>query len=339
MDLTPLIKNKIIKKILVARRDSLGDTLIATPLLRAIKETFPHSKTIVLASPAAKDILEGHPFVDELLLYDKGYPILPIIKKIWRSDFALIVDLHYRSSLFAWLAGIPIRIGRGSKKKSFITHQLPFMTQDIRATDEVLELGRVLGINTENHQLVMPPVKESEKRNAEKILSDNEIDFKKDKLVVLSPYSLGDTKDWPEENYQQVISFLNLHDCKPIIISGRENYTRAASFNGSYNFAGKLNLRETVYLIQMAKLVICGCSSALHFTATTSTPSIAIYGPSNPKKWAPLQNCTVISKFFDCSPCYGIKACERDKECIRLITPQEIIKEIVRILEIKKYIL
>lgn len=337
MNQNPILKNKTIKKIFVAQRASLGDTLLSTPTLRAIKETYPDSKTIFLASPAAKDLLDGHPLVDELLVYEKGDSVFPIIKKIWRSDFALILDVSYRSSLFAWLAGIPIRVGRGSKKSFFLTRQLnfPLNIDERYEAENTLDVARFLGINTANFELTISPVQDEEKSNVRKLLSTAGIDLKNDKIVVIAPYSLDDLKDWPPENYQKIIVFLNQHGYKTIIVSGKENRNKAECFLGAYNFAGDTTIRETVYLIQLAKLVICGCTSVLHFAATTNTPTLAIYGPSTPVRWAPRARCAAISKFLKCSPCHNTgRVCPDYKNCIRLITPLEVINETAKILNI-----
>ncbi|BBB91612.1 MAG TPA: glycosyltransferase family 9 protein [Methylomusa anaerophila] len=328
--------NKPVKKVFVAQRASLGDTLLSTPTLRAIKEKYPESRTIFLASPSARDILEGHPYVDELIVYEKGDRVFPIIKKIWRSDFALILDYHYRSSLFSWLARIPVRIGRSPLNKSFLTHQvLGTPSSDVYEAENTLAVARYAGIDTMNYKLVMAPLKALEQEKADRLLRTAGIDIEKDKLVVLAPYSLSDLKDWPEENYRQVIGFLKKHGYKPVLVGGKEHRSRASGFRGVYNFVGDTNIRETAYLISLAELVICGCTSVLHFAATTSTKAVAIYGPTTPVQWAPRQGCTPISKFLDCSPCYNTgRECERDKLCVRLVTAEEVMREVSQILKL-----
>ncbi len=324
------------KKIFVADRASLGDTLLATPTLRAIKETYPDSRTIMMASPAARDILEGHPFVDELLLYEKGDSVFPIIKKIWRADLALILDFHYRSSLFAWLACIPRRIGRGTKKKSFLTDQvLGTPNTHTYEVENTLAVARYAGIDTTNTQLIMAPCHEQEKQHVKQLLMKNKVDLSMQSMIVLAPYSLSYLKDWPEEYYQELIDFLVLHQFVVVIVGGKEHRERAEKFTGSLNMVGLMNIRETTYLISLAELVVCGCTSVLHFAATTNTPQIAIYGPTTPVQWAPRKNCTAMTKNLPCSPCYNTgQECRDDKLCVRQITPIEVCAAVSQILHL-----
>ena len=322
------------KKIFVSQRGSLGDTLLATPTLRAIKETYPDSKTIVLASPSSREILENHPFVDALIIYNKGDSVFPIIKKIWRSDVALLIDVRYRSSLFAWLAGIPKRIGRGNKKKSFVTDQIAPPDNDTYEVENTLALARYVGIDTKDFSLVMSPATEMEKEHVHLLLREQGV-IENEKIVVIAPYSLSDMKDWPEEYYQQVVDFLTDRKFKLVIVGGKEHHERAQKFQNAINLCGRTGIRETTYLISLADLVICGCTSVLHFAATTKTPQIAIYGPTTPVQWAPRKNCTAITKNLPCSPCYHKgQECQNNKSCVRSIKPEEVLLTISKILEL-----
>ncbi|MEN6414736.1 MAG: glycosyltransferase family 9 protein [Veillonellales bacterium] len=330
---------KNVKKIAVFQRASLGDTLLATPTLRAIKETCPNSRTVILAKPAAKDILDGHPLVDDLLLYKKGDSVFPIIKKIWRADLALVLDSHYRSSFFAWLARIPVRVGRSPVNKSFLTHQVTGTPNcDTYEVENTLAVARFAGIDTKNYQLEMAPVRSHEKEKVHQLLQRTGVKDSDKNFVILAPYSLSDIKDWPSSNYQKVIEFLRIHGYIPIIVSGRENRERADELKGAINFAGRMNLRETTYLISLSQLVICGCTSVLHLAATTHTPQIALYGPTTPVQWAPRTRCIVISKFLDCSPCYGtVAVCPKGKMCIESIEVDEVLSAICKVLNITKH--
>lgn len=76
----------------------LGDVIISTGFLKAIREEFPQSKIAFLVSPKTADLVRL-PFIDELVIYKKGMPMLPVIKQIWRYDIAFYLDFKYRSTL------------------------------------------------------------------------------------------------------------------------------------------------------------------------------------------------------------------------------------------------
>ena len=260
------------KKIFIAHRASLGDTLLATPILRAIKETYPDCQVIHLCSPSAKDMLEGHPYIDKLLTYKKGDPIFPIIKAIWRADLAIILDYHYRSSLFAWLAGIPIRIGRGNKKKSFLTKQVATVISDeMYEAEQTMTVAQAVGIETKNFQLEMAPYRDCEKTKTHSLMTEQGVAIDQDEFLVIAPYSLSDLKDWPQEYYQQLIDYFSNKGYKTVIVGGAEYYQRSLKYTGAINLVGMTGIRETTYLISQARFVVCGCTSVLHFSATTNT--------------------------------------------------------------------
>lgn len=325
------------KRIFVAsQHHNLGDILLLTPVFRAIKETYPDCKVIMMAAPPARGILKGHPFIDELIIYSKkDSPITAFkyIKKIWHYDLALILDHSYRNGLFAKLAGIPMRIGQSDKKgdKDCLTHEILPHQSPLYEVEKFLNIARAAGITTDNYSLSMALAKESEKVKVHQLLIQNNINDA-DNFIVIAPYSLSDLKNWPEENYQEIINFLQSKNYKVIIVSGKENRERADFYNGCYNFAGLTNIRETTYLISLSQLIICGCTSTLHFASTTLTKIIALYGPTSSEQWAPKKNCTVISCNYSCSPCFPFGNICNKNRCITSISPEKVCQEIERIL-------
>lgn len=89
--------------------------------MRAIREQFPSSKLAFMVDPDTAELVDL-PFIDEVIPYDKGMPLLPVIRKIWRYDVAILLDFKYCSAWIPFLACIPIRAGLAHKRKLFMTH-------------------------------------------------------------------------------------------------------------------------------------------------------------------------------------------------------------------------
>lgn len=303
-------------------RASIGDMLLATPVHRAVKETFPNCKLIVVTSSVGFELMSGSPYIDKLISYEKGESVFGVVKNIWRSEAALILDYSYRNAFMAFLAAIPKRIGRG---KNFINVKINSLPVDMFEPLKYLEIAKTLGIDTKNFSLVRPVATAEEKLRVKKLCEEVKRGGKK--FVVIVPYSLNPIKDWKVENYREIISRLKSLGHGVAIIGGKkERELIEKNFPGVRNFAGETNLRESAELISQADLQISGCTSMLHMCSTTNTPAVAIYGPSNPKQWAPKKNCTVISHYLDCSPCYNIAgkiSCE-ERPCIENITVEEV---------------
>ena len=316
------------KKICVMHRASIGDTLLATPIYRALKENFPDAEIIAIVSPVGYELLQNNLYIDTLIKYQKGDSILSVVKKIFRADVAIILDYHYRNALLAFLAMIPKRIGRG---KDFINCRVEELPLETFEPIKYLSLLKPLGISTDNLSLAKIIATDSEKIRAEKLIA--EIKNSAQKLVLIAPISLSPLKDWSAENYREIIRRLQNKNCVVAMIGGNvEREIIEKNFPGVINFAGKTNLRESAEIISRADFYISGCTAMLHVCSTTKTPAIAIYGPTNPAQWAP-KNCTVITHNFDCSPCYNIheKICDGNK-CIQDISVDEVWSAIEKIL-------
>ena len=310
------------KKICIMHQASIGDTLLASPVYRAVKENFPDTEVIAVTSPVGAELFRGNPYIDTLVEYKKGGPVLPVIKKIWRADAAVILDYHYRNALFAFLAVIPKRIGRGKDFINFKVEELPAETFEPK---KYLSLLEPLGISSENLSLTkIFPTDEEKNRVAELVGSIKKPDKK---LVIIVPYSLSPLKDWPSENYREIIRRIEASGNVVAILGGKnESELIKRNFAGVKSFAGETNLRESAEIISLADLQISGCTSMLHLCSTTSTPAVALYGPTTPAQWAPKKNCTVISKNLPCSPCYNVpgKPPCTDNKCIKNISVDEV---------------
>ena len=320
------------KKICFMHQASIGDTLMVTPVYRALKECYPDCRQVVVTGRAGFELLRGNPHIDNLLRYEKGDAVLPIIKNIWRSDAAVIFDYHYRNALYAFLALIPKRIGYG---KDFINVKLYDEPLEMFEPLKYLAAVKPLGIHTDDLTLTRPVATEPEKIHVAKILS--EIKTPAQKLILLVPFSLAAIKDWEPAKYREIISRVKALGHVAAIIGGKAEFERAErEFPDAVNLAGKLNLRESAELISRADLQISGCTAMLHICSTTDTPSIALYGATLPEQWAPRKNCTVITRRLPCSPCYNIDGkppCQNNL-CMKNISVEEVWRVAENILRI-----
>lgn len=311
-----------LRKICFMHQASIGDTLMVTPVYRALKECYPACRQVVVTGHAGYELLRGNPHIDTLLRYEKGDPVLPVIKNIWRADASVIFDYHYRNALYSFLALIPKRIGYG---KDFINVKLYDEPLEMYEPLKYLAAVKQLGIHTDNLTLTRPVPTEQEKLRVTKLLA--EIKSPAQKLILFVPFSLAAIKDWEPAKYREIISRVKSLGHAAAIIGGKSETERAAKeFPDAVNLAGTLSLRESAELISRADLQISGCTAMLHICSTTDTPAIALYGPTIPEQWAPKKNCTVITHRLPCSPCYNIegKPLCNDNRCIKSISVDEV---------------
>ena len=308
------------KKICVMHNASIGDTLLATPVYRALKQSYPQAKIIAVVSYAGEEILQGNPYIDELIPYQKGDSIFHIIKAIWRSDVALILDYHYRHALYAFLALIPKRVGRG---EDFINIKVKDKSNKEYEPLKYLRIAKYIGADSKNTKLTKIEVNDLDKRNVKKLLTKYGLMEKR--FIVIVPFSLSTIKDWESSKYREIIKKIQDDGYKVVMLGGKNERQRIENeFPNVINFAGVTSLRESAAIIEKAKAQLCGCTAMLHVCATTQTPSIAIYGPTAPEQWAPRDNCEVISHKFSCSPCYHLSRKCTENRCIMEISVEEV---------------
>lgn len=298
---------------------SIGDTLMVTPVYRAVKECYPECRTIVVSSHAGCELMLGNPHIDTLLAYRKGDSFLPIIKNIWRSEAAVIFDYHYRNALYAMLAMIPKRIGYG---KDLINVRLKDEPLEMFEPLKYLAAVEPLGIHTDDLRLTRPLTTPEDREHVDELIRSIG-----KSIAIIVPFSLSPIKDWSTEKYRELIRRFRSKNFAPTILGSKDQFDRAREeFPEAINLCGITNLRESAELISRAEIYVSGCTSMLHVCSTTETPAVAIYGPTLPEQWAPRSNCTVITRRLDCSPCYNLNRppCTRNRQCLQDISVDEV---------------
>lgn len=316
-------------KILVLQQNALGDVVISTGVLKAIHDQFPNSKLAFLVSPETADLMKL-PFVDELVIYDKGMPILPVIRQIWHYDVAICLDFKYRSAVLPFFARIPVRAGIAHKRKLFMTHAIerPGDSEQMYFSDYMVKVIREtigLELTHDATHLQVAPATVDDIAAVDRVMSA--ISAGKMKIAI-APFSSTPMKNWPVPYYEEFMAYLSAkYDCQFFILGGRGD--RVAEFPVSGNVTdlrGDLKLTGTAELLRRMDYFVGSCSAPLHIAAAVDTPILAFYGPTSPAKWAPVHKCIHIEHLQPCAPCdrvgYGSR-CNGDNKCMKSITVAE----------------
>src|SRR5216683_7649940 len=159
--LARLTRPGAVKRILVRGTNWIGDAVLTTPALMAIRKGFPQARIALLAKPAIAELLHGHPAVDEIVLYRDPGPhaglggklTLARLLRRGRYDLAMLFQNAFEAAAVTALAGIPNRYGYATDGRSFLlTHRVP-LTPKIRRKHQVeyyLELLKQLDIQVEH---------------------------------------------------------------------------------------------------------------------------------------------------------------------------------------------
>jgi heptosyltransferase II len=353
-------RNAIVpQKILVVRRGGLGDVLMATPLLRGLREHFPSARLYVLASRQAVVGLHGCPWVDEILeVSSSTKDWLRLLQKLRkeRIDTAFILHRFFAASLVPVLAGIPQRLGFSWKNNGFaLTGSIPFTP----ARSQTLQIGQLLTL------LGKPAADPSmefmvNKRaihSAREILAGWRFDPAKP-VVGIHPGG-GETagssdpaKRWLPERFGRLADLLIQNGGVQVVMlqgPGDEPFVDEALKNMRarvLGIASSLPLETFAALIGQCDLVVVNDTGPMHLAAAQKVPVVAIIGPTHPAYTLPRGEMhKVIWAGVPCSPCYHpeeyifgtrqngkkVFACWRaTHECMTAVTAEDVYDVVIR---------
>lgn len=347
MPLIPLLnmrinKNKI-KKILIVRTDCIGDLVLMTPAISALRKNYPNAHIAILLQQYTFQLMECHPDIDEIIVDKiKAKKIKNIMdflryaREIKSRKFDLAIDLFgldIRYPLLLLLARIPFRIGDKSRILLGVFYNIGFINRykdyNKHIVDLHLELLKCIGIKNDFPKLTLK-VNESVNNDFDKKLISFGI-TNNDYLVGIHA-ACNSSKSWNELGYASVIDWLNRNYNAKIILTGSSSEKtqgeRIISLckNKPIDLIGKTSLAELMALVQRMNLFIGSDTGPTHIAAAFRVPTVCIIPTKaiKPARWAPYGNKQIVLYYNPqtrCElKCSGSK-CKSDF-CATSITPQ-----------------
>ncbi|MGE4357358.1 MAG: lipopolysaccharide heptosyltransferase II [Candidatus Omnitrophota bacterium] len=340
---TPKVNEPIYKRILIIRTDRIGDVVLSTPVIKNLRDNFPQSFITIMVRPYTREIVEGNPYLDEVIVYDKErkdrsfLATLKFVFKIRKYKFDLAIILHptNRVHIISFLAGIPKRVGY-KKKLGFLNtdriEEKKYLGEK-HELDYNLDLLNYLGIPSHDRTLFFPIDKEAEEKVV-LFLKENNLEDKN--FVVIHPGASCPSKIWPAENFASVSDSL-IRDFGMkilIVVAEKEAYLgeKVRNFMKETPILalGKFSLKELASLLKRAKLFISNDSGPVHIAVAVGTPVISIFGRKqpglSPKRWGPLgEGNIILHKDIGCKECLAHN-CKIGFKCLLAIKPEEVLE-------------
>ena len=358
----PILPSKAPKRILVISMRHIGDVLLATPVTRSLRHAFPTAQLDVLAYKNTAAILEGNPDIDNIITTDQK-PTLPalfkLILRLFRKyDLCVSTQTGDRPTVYALLSA-PYRVGEvppRNEKGWWKRHVFQRWTEfDDVSTHTVIQHMRLIDLLSipRQYELVTPKALSFSASQYLQSQSD---------YAVLHVYPMWTYKRWALAHWSETGRYLSEKGLK-IILSGspaenEQHYIAELAKTlpaETINLAGKTSLAQLTEIYANAKIYIGPDTGTTHLAAATGIPVIAIYGPTNPVKWAPwpfgycldknpfsrvgsqlLNNIHLIQGQADCVPCH-LEGCERHRQshslCLDTLNTEQIKLAIDQILE------
>ncbi len=293
-----------LRNILVIRTDKLGDVVLTLPVLASLKKRFPQARLTMLLQSYTAEIVEGNPYVDQILYYDREgqqRPFGELLSAVRSAAFdaCIITRSTFRVALLSALSGIPMRIGTGYRWYSFLYNRRVYEHRKTGEKHEVeynLGLLRALGIEPSREEVefgVAVPA-EVEQRIGK---LRNELGIRdSDTVVVLHPGSSGSARDWGPGRFRELAMRLCSQSGRKVIVTGgkgEEALVQQVSPQRTTNcipLANQLSLKELTALIRSSGLFIANSTGPIHVAAAVGTPVIGLYPNvtvASPQRWGP----------------------------------------------------
>jgi lipopolysaccharide heptosyltransferase II len=339
------------EKILVVRTDRIGDVILSTPVLEAIKSSYPKSHVTMMVSPYTKNVVKNNPHLDDVIIDDyenihRGIGgFFRLIKKVRGEKFDVGVLLHptLRLAILFFLSGIKYRIGAGYRlyqiffNRKIYQHRKKNLKHE---SDYNMDMLMPLSIKSQG---ILPKVylADDEEIFADQISKDFDIGDK-DIIVAIHPGSGNSSLNLSIKRFAQAADSL-IEDMKAkVIITGTEQEKGLAHLMGSQmqnkpiNLVGKTNLRELASLLRKVDVLISNSTGPMHLSSALGTPTVAIFCPifsAGPIRWGPLGEGheVILPPVPVCLKCKP-KSCPY-YDCMEKIKAEQIVSKVEAILK------
>lgn len=313
-------ERKAIKRLLIRSTNWIGDAIMTTPAVRAIRRNFPNARISMLAKPWVAPVFAHSPHVDEIIVFDAGgrhagvFGTLRLAKDLrkGRYDAAILLQNAIEAAIIAFLAGIPRRIGFDTDgRRLLLTHPV-HRTKAIKAIHQtgyylkILEgAGMTAGRPTLELHLDPADTRRAAQMRAEFGIAPGR------PLIGLNPSAtFGPAKQWFPERYAALGDLLNKElGALILIFGGPSDRELGRTITGlmsapAIDLSGRTSLGEAMALIDRCTAFVTNDSGLMHVAAALGTPLVAVFGSTNWTTTSPFSDTSRIVRVpIACSPC------------------------------------
>jgi len=330
--------------ILVVKLATIGDLLLATPALRALRETYPQARIDLLVTPASAGLLDDWEVIDHVIVLDKylfDYPqqllknsrnllrLRPLWHTLREGDYDAVLLLHHLTLFFGRLkhqllmraTGAKWRVGLDNGHGWFLNVRVK--DRGFGAMHEAeynLAVAEAVGAPTSNKQLTVPINAEERQQARQLLYGDKPAASVKRPIIAMHPGSGGysTARRWAPERFAQLADTL-YHDVggQLLLMGGPEETELHHHIMGMMqsdmpvrSFAGKGSIRVAAAVLAEADLFVGNDAGPMHLATAVGTPTVAIFGLSNSVAWGPYtggvpgQQAVVVKLDLPCMPCF-----------------------------------
>jgi predicted lipopolysaccharide heptosyltransferase III len=291
--------------ILLLQLKRIGDLILTTPSIAALREKFPSAHLSLVVSPAVTELLPAITGIDKVFTVrgktDDAFDWIAL--SLGRFDYCLDFTRNDRSAFLTFLSGARKRVTsdhpilrtklRARSYNEFVESPVGFL----HTVDYHLALLQPLGIENASRAIRLD-LPESTVQKADEILEAAGI---AEDFVILHPGSARAEKFWEPNRWGLVIDHVREAGIKCVITGGRSpieqaqiGAIKASTKSGVVDLSGKTSLLTLAALVRKARLLVTVDSAPMHFAAAWDTPQVVLFGPTNPFHWHPRSESAIV---------------------------------------------
>lgn len=338
-----------VKRILVIRLRSIGDTVLATPSLAALRRQLPAAQIDILLEDWVAPLLEGFDAVDNVIPVGRsGLERMRTARRLRRTGYDVVFNLHggTTSTFFTRATGAPHRVGYANYQYPNFYTELLSSSADFwgrtptHSAEQQLALLGFVGIPVEDRPPSRLPIATAAIESIEQRLANSAFPIPHSEFALLHPSTAFITKQWPVENFARLAEHLAERGLATVAVASKSETAvldeLVARSRVPVTAFDDLSLPEITALASRARLFVGNDSGIAHIAAAVGTPTAVIFGSSNRDHWRPWGDAPseIIFEEFDCQPCPGYR-CEvfGEPRCILSIPPESVIAAVNRLLK------
>lgn len=345
------------RSLLCVRLDTIGDVLMTTPAIRALKQANPGRRVTLLTSSAGAAVAALVPEIDAVLVYDAPWLKATPPRADRRGDLAMIEQLKQYgfdgaviftvysqnplpTALLCYLADIPLRLAHCRENPyQLLTHWVQEMEPERGVRHEVrrqLDLVATIGCRPDDERLSLSVPAEA-RRRVDRLLAD--LLAPNRPWVVIHPGATAPSRRYPPASFAEVARRLVTELGCQVLFTGTApehelvEEIRARMAVPSTSLVGRLELAELAALIARAPLLVANNTGPVHIAAAVGTPVVVLYALTNPQHTPWQVPSRVLAHDVPCKYCYRSICPEQHQNCLRLVPPAAVVRAAGELLE------
>ncbi|HXS02228.1 MAG TPA: glycosyltransferase family 9 protein [Pyrinomonadaceae bacterium] len=335
-----------VRKVLVVRLRSIGDTVLATPSLFALKRFLPNAQVDILVEDWVAPVLDNHPHVDNVIALERGgfMTRARVARELRAANYDVVYNLHggTTATFLTRATGARHRVGFKSYQYGQLhNHQAPsplllWQQQKTHSVEQQLALLGWTGVPVTDRPRTSLGISPKAAETVERLLDEAELSGQN--IALIHPAAAFATKQWAAEKFARVVEFLAERGISSVAIAAPNEQAlleqlRSQTSVNVVTFA--LSLPEVTALAARSRLFVGNDSGIAHIAAAVGTPSVVVFGSSNIAHWRPWNSgpAEVVFEEMPCQPCHGY-FCEQfaQPDCILRVPVTRVTAAIDRLL-------